>query len=208
MLGFVDESGDTGFRFDRNSSPCFVVAMVLVPSDDEAQSIGHTIDDLKADLGKPSMEFHFAKTDDKTREKFFTAVRKHDFKVIASVCKKSGIQSLKGNHAGILLASFSTLMEYARDTGLLDSANIKYDEAGNNAFQKKLSSSLLAKVNGPDAGRFIKRCEPQRSAGNNLLQLVDMICGAVARPYNKPARESQDLLKIIKHRVYPVHEWP
>jgi len=208
MLGFVDESGDTGFRFDRNSSPYFVVALVLVPNEEEAQRIGRTIEDLKAEMRKPSMEFHFAKTDDRTRQKFFTAVGEHDFRVIASACNKSSAQSLKDNHAGLLLAAFGATLEHARDRGLLDACSVKYDESGSNAFQRKLSSSLLAQVNGLDTGRFLKRCEPQRSAGNNLIQLVDMVCGAIARPYNKPDRESRDLLKIIKHRVYPVHEWP
>lgn len=207
MLGFIDESGDTGFRFDRNSSPYFVVAMVLV-GEDEAQNIGRTIEQLKTDLRKPSMEFHFAKTDDRTREKFFAAVGKHDFKVIASVCDKSRTQSLKDNHGGLLLASFRATLEHARDRGLLDACTVKYDEAGSNAFQKKLSSDLLAQVNGSDTGKYIKQCDPQKSTGNNLIQLVDMICGAIARPYNKPERESRDLLKQIKHRVNSVLEWP
>ena len=207
MLGFLDESGDTGFRFDRNSSPYFVVAMVLV-SEEEAQNIGRTIEQLKADQRKPSMEFHFAKTDDRTREKFFVAVGKHDFQVVASVCNKSRIQSLKDNHAGLLLASFAATLEHAREKGLLNACAIKYDEAGNNAFQRKLSSSLLAQVNGQEAGRYVKRCDPQKSTGNNLIQIVDMICGAIARPYNKPERESRDLLKLIKHRVDSVLEWP
>ncbi len=207
MLGFIDESGDTGFRFDRNSSPYFVVALVLV-GEDEAQNIGRTIEQLKADLRKPSIEFHFAKTDDRTREKFFAAVGKYDFQVIASVCDKSRTQSLKDNHGGLLLASFRATLEHARDRGLLDACTIKYDEAGNNAFQKKFSSDLLTQINGSDTGRYIKQCDPQKSTGNNLIQLVDMICGAIARPYNKPERESADLLKQIKHRVNSVLEWP
>ena len=143
-----------------------------------------------------------------TREKFFAAVGKHDFKVIASVCDKNRIQSLKDNHAGLLLASFRATLEHARDKGLLDACAIKYDEAGSNAFQKKLSSDLLAQVNGSDTGRYIKQCDPQKSTGNNLIQLVDMVCGAIARPYNKPERESRDLLKLVKHRVNSVLEWP
>ena len=164
MLGFIDESGVTGFRFDRNSSPYFVVAMVLV-SEEEAQNIGRTIDQLKTDLRKPSMEFHFAKTDDRTREKFFVAVGKHDFQVIASVCDKSRIQSLKDNHAGLLLASFCATLEHARNKGLLDACTIKYDEAGSNAFQKKLSSDLLAQVNGLDTRQIHQAVRPAKVHG-------------------------------------------
>ncbi len=56
---------------------------------------------------------------------------------------------------------------------------------------------------------IVKRCEPQSSNGNNLIQLVDMICGAIARPYNKPHKAERDYLEtIIKHRITSVLEWP
>ena len=208
MLGFVDESGDTGFRFDRNSSPYFVVTLVLVPDKDEAERIRVCLEELKAEMRRPSMEFHFTNTDDRTRRMFFAAVRKRDFQVVAAVCDKSKLQSLKGDHAEFLLSTFGAVMEYAKERGLLDAASIKYDEAGGNAFQRKLSSHLLAKVNGTETGKYIKRCDPQSSVGNNLIQLVDMVCGAIARPYNKPQKQSENYLELIKHRVNSVLEWP
>jgi len=208
MFGFVDESGDTGFRFDRNSSPYFVVAMVLVPDADEAEGLRLTIEELKNNLRKPSMEFHFTNTDDATRMKFFSAIRNHDFKVVAAVCDKGKLQTLKGNHAEFLLATFGAAMGHARNKGLLDAVNIKYDEAGGNAFQRKLSSQLMAKVNGVERGRYIKQCEPQSSTGNNLIQLADMVCKAIARPYNKSQRQSQAYQEIIKHRIDSVLQWP
>lgn len=208
MLAFVDESGDTGFRFDRNSSPYFVVAMILVPGADEAEKLRLAIDELKEELRKPSMEFHFTNTDGATRQKFFNAIRNHDFIVVAAVCDKGKLQTLKGNHAEFLLSTFGATMEHARDKGLLDAANIKYDEAGGNAFQRKLSSQLMAKVNGAERGKYIKQCEPQSSTGNNLIQLADMVCGAIARPYNKPQRQSEVYMETIKHRVDSVLQWP
>ena len=207
MLGFMDESGDTGFRFERNSSPYFVVTLVLVPDGEEAERLRRTIEELKATLRKPSIEFHFTNTDDRTRQAFFSAIKPHDFQVIAAVCRKRNVH-LQGNHAEFLLSAFGAVLEHARDRGLLTAANIKYDEAGGSAFQKKLSSQLLARVNGIEPGKYIKRCEPQSSDGNNLIQLVDMVCGAIARPYNKPDKKEQNHLELIKHRIYSVLEWP
>lgn len=208
MLGFMDESGDTGFRFERNSSPFFVVTLILVPDEEEVERLRRTIEELKAALRKPSIEFHFTNTDDRTRETFFNAIKPHDFQVIAAVCNKRSVQSLQGSHAEFLLSGFGAVMEHARELGLLTGANIKYDEAGGSAFQKKLSSQLLARVNGTEIGRYVKRCEPQSSDGNNLIQLVDMVCGAIARPYNKPHKREQNGLELIKHRINSVLEWP
>ncbi len=208
MLVFVDESGDTGYKFERNSSPYFVVTMVLFGNEEEAAKVRQSIDDLRAELGKTAMEFHFTNTNDRTRRSFLEAVGKHDFQVCAVVCDKKRMPTLKEKHDSFLLEAFSAVMEHARDKGLLHAANVKYDEAGGNAFQKKLSSALLTKVNGMDRGKHIKQCEPQGSKGNDLIQLVDMICGAVARPYNKPQRKEGDYLETIKHRMHPVLEWP
>ena len=186
--------------FDSIETPrlIFVVAMVLV-SEEEAQNIGRTIDQLKANLRKPSMEFHFAKTDDKTREKFFAAVGKHDFQVVASVCNKSRIQSLKDNHAGLLLASFGATLEHARDRGLLGACTVKYDEAGSNAFQKKLSSDLLAQVNGSGHRQIHQAVRPAKIYGKQS----DSACGHGLRRHRPALQQgrngkSRDLLKQNK----------
>lgn len=135
-------------------------------------------------------------------------MRGYDFQVCAVVCDKKRMPTLKGKHDDFLLETFGAVMEHARDMGLLDAANVKYDEAGSNAFQRQLSSSLLTKVNGTERGKYIKQCEPQGSKGNNLIQLVDMLCGTIARPYNKPHRREQDHQQTIKHRIHSVLKWP
>ena len=204
----MDESGDTGFQFHRNSSPYFIITIVLFESKEEAEKVGERIDALKAELGKPAMEFHFTATDNRRRDKFFQAIREYEFTVFAIVCDKSKLQSLKGNHEDFLLAAFGTALEGARNAGLLYATNLKYDETGGNAFQKKLASALLSKINGAANGKYITRCEPQGSENNNLIQLADMVCGAIARPYNNPQRKDRDYLEIIKHRIYSVLKWP
>jgi len=208
----MDESGDTGFRFERNSSHYFVVTMVLMPGEEEAEELRLCIDQLKTSLRKPRMEFHFSKTEEHNRQRFFEAVQPYDFQMLALVCDKRKLLSLKDDHDAFLLSTFGAALEHARDAGLLEAANIKYDESGSSSFQKRLSSALMKKVNGADPGKYVKRIDPQGSAGNNLIQLADMLCGAVARPYNKPQRtekkSQQATLEIIKHRGYTVLEWP
>ena len=48
----------------------------------------------------------------------------------------------------------------------------------------------------------------QESKGNNLLQMADMICGAVARHYRRDRQEATQFYKIIAHRDFAVRVWP
>ena len=207
MIGFLDESGDAGFQFHRHSSRYFVVTLVLFESEEEAGKVGARITALKAEIGKPAREFHFTNTDDRTRQAFFEAIRGYDFTVLAAVCDKSKLSGgVKPEE--FLLTAFGAVLEGAREAGLLRAASLKYDEAGTRAFGKKFASSLLAKINGPDTGKYVTRLEPQGSRGNDLIQMADMVCGAIARPYNKPQRKELNHLATIKHRVNSVLEWP
>jgi hypothetical protein len=207
MLGFIDESGDTGFRFERGSSGCFVITMVLFQGEEEVDRVSNRIEALKASI-RPNMEFHFAKTEEPHRQKFFEAVREFDFGVFALVVNKTQLNPFK--HDEFILTSFKVAMEEAQKRGLLDKANVKFDETGGNAFQKKLASALLYHINGNERGKYIQQFIPERSTGSNLIQLADMVCGAVARPHNSPNRKEHKHLKLLKHQINDdsVLEWP
>ena len=111
MLAFVDESGDTGFQFHRNSSPYFIVTVVLFRTTEEAEKVRTRIDELKLEIGKPAMEFHFTNTDDRNRQKFFAAIRDYDFTVFAAVCDKNKLQSLRSKHGEFQMAVFGAVLE-------------------------------------------------------------------------------------------------
>lgn len=69
---YADESGDTGYQFDRGSSPRFVLG-VIVPADPEA-----TLDRivaLRRSLGKAATyEFHFTQADSQIRTSFLETI--------------------------------------------------------------------------------------------------------------------------------------
>ena len=60
MLVFIDESGDSGFKFDKGSSEFFNVSLVIFNDNDEANACDNRIQLLKKELGKSNnWEFHF-----------------------------------------------------------------------------------------------------------------------------------------------------
>jgi hypothetical protein len=50
MLAFIDEVGDNGLKFDKNSSHYFTVAMVMFYDEKKAEEYIKTIEQLKQSL--------------------------------------------------------------------------------------------------------------------------------------------------------------
>ena len=87
MFVYLDESGDTGFKFDRNSSRYFVVTLLLV---DDPIPLQAAIDDLRRSLGfAPSNEFKFSNSSDDVKWAFLRMLRRQDFAVRALVMNKT-----------------------------------------------------------------------------------------------------------------------
>jgi hypothetical protein len=55
--------------------------------------------------------------------------------------------------------------------------------------------------------RFIRKVKVQDSQKNNLVQLADMVCGAVARSYTQK-EDAQRCRRLIAHREIYVQFWP
>src|SRR5690606_37977179 len=90
----------------------------------------------------------------------------------------------------------------------LTDATVILDKCGSWEFQRKLCGHLRREVNIPDAPTVvIKKLKTQDSKTNNLLQLADMICGAVARSYSDK-KDPHMYRKWIRPREKRVQFWP
>ena len=82
------------------------------------------------------------------------------------------------------------------------------DGSGPRVFRRQLATYLRRRVNDPkSADRFIGKVKMQDSQSNNLLQLADMVCGAVARSCGgKP--DAKEYRALVSHREICVQFWP
>jgi hypothetical protein len=90
-------------------------------------------------------------------------------------------------------------------------ANVQFDESGSRDSRRQLASHLLRVINSAGANtRTIKKIGSQNSQGNNLMQVADMLCGSVARAYerNEGIEDKEDFRRIIRARELWVAEWP
>lgn len=66
------------------------------------------------------------------------------------------------------------------DGGVLQGANVKIDGSGDREFKRALKSYLRRQA---ERGK-IKKLKFADSRGDNLIQLADMVTGAIARSYS------------------------
>jgi len=205
MLVFIDESGDPGLKFAAGSTDYFIVVVVAFEDHEEAQDADDRIKSLRQELGLPEdFEFHFSKLNHKRREVFLRTLATYSFFYLGIVINK---RKLTG--PGLFRDSFykyacSLVFENAKP--YLDNAVVVVDGSGTRKFRKQLQVYLKKRVNDKDARR-IKKVKVQNSATNDLLQLADMICGAVARSYGKK-EDAQLYRRLIVHRELYVQFWP
>jgi hypothetical protein len=208
MLVFIDESGDTGLKLDGRSSSNLIVTLVLFDDRAQAEAADKRIAELKGELGlHPDFEFHFRKLRHDWRERFLRELGAFEFFYFSVVLKKAEL-SEKGlqNPAALYRYTCSLVFESAKPH--LREAIVVMDGTGSQQFRRELASYLRKKVNEPgDGTKFISKVKLQDSHKNTLLQLADMVCGAVARSFTEKA-DAKSYRKLISHREMEVALWP
>lgn len=209
MLVFVDESGDTGISARAGASDLFVVTLIVFEENDEAQAADDRITVLRRELRKsPTFEFHFQENSDSIRQAFLEAVVPYNFFYFGVVIRKGRLYR-EGFPTNEAFYRYVCGLIFENAKPYLDSAIVKIDASGGRRFQRQLASYLKTKVNTSGvAAPHIKKVGSDNSAANNLLQLADMVCGAVARSYRSDKARPDAFRKIIAHREISVRSLP
>jgi hypothetical protein len=80
----------------------------------------------------------------------------------------------------------------------LSSATVVVDKSGSRDFRAQLARYLKIRTNQEKDQRFIKKVKMERSKSNNLIQLADMVSGAVVRSLDKGKKD--------RNGLHPLHE--
>ena len=203
MLIFIDESGDPGFKLGRGSTSHFVVSMVIFDKNEDAESASKVIQQALDEL-KIKPEFKFNKSSDKVRDAFFDKIKSCKFRVRALVVDKERIYSKNlrednekfYNYFVRLLIDFQELKQ--------KDVSIKIDGCGDREFKKELNRYLRSQVK---SGYSLK-IELVDSNKNYLIQLADMVAGAIARSYpNQTRAENRNWRKTLGKKVENVWDF-
>jgi hypothetical protein len=207
MLVFIDESGDAGIKLTSGSSPHFTVTLLIFEDHDEANAADARVSLLKHEMGFPDyFEFHFANLRNDFRAEFLKAVAKYEFFYSSIVINKVKLTG-KGFQYADPFYKYTCSLVFENVKPLLREATVIIDGSGGRKFRQQLSTYLKKKVSTRGGDKLIRKVKLQDSRANNLLQMADMICGAVARSYkNKPG--CGNLRSLISHRELHVQFWP
>lgn len=204
MLVFIDESGDTGRKLDKGSSKYFVVALVVFEDNDEAINCDQRISLLKKEMQMPEgAEFKFGKLRREQREAFFNAVLPYSFFYFGIVINKDPSKLYgEGFRIKESFYKYACGLVFENAKPFLKDATVVIDGSGSREFKRQFQSYLKKKV-----GPLIRKVKMQSSHSNNLIQLADMVAGAINRNLGK--KGDRDVYRpLIKSREIRVQIWP
>lgn len=203
MLVLIDESGDAGFKLARGSTPHFVVAMVIFDDFKEAERASAIIEAARTSL-RIKTEFKFNKCSAQVKDGFFGAVASCKFSVRALVVDKSKIYSdnLRENKDRFYNFFVKSLLQH--DNNALAGARIKIDGSGDREFKRELAAYLKRES---EAGKIVS-VKFSESHRDNLIQLADMVAGAIARSYREGDRNAHDRWrKVLGSKIQNVWDF-
>jgi len=181
---FVDDSGDPGFKLDHGSTSYFVIACAIFENDKAAEKTSLQIEKYRRELNFGiTEEFRFSKSSKQIRVGFFDRVSSQDFIVRAIVINKRYIYStyLKNNTKS--LYNFAIKEVLSKSSYLLKDARVKIDGKSGRKAKQAFFSYIRSQVNSQEVGK-IKSVKLKDSKSDNLIQLADMLAGAIRRSFD------------------------
>lgn len=199
MLIFMDESGDTGFKLKTASSRFFVLTIVIFEDLDSAEIANQAIKELHEELNFSNQkEFKFSTgTSNKFKVAFLKKLSRQDFRYRSIVIDKAKLAKINPKNPEDSLYMLVTDQLFLRAQDRIENASLFIDRtAQSKKFIQKFNTYLKRKLN-TNIKKVIGEVRHKDSKRNNLLQLADMVCGAIYRKYN---RKDDKYYKLIKKR--------
>ncbi|MBU0455447.1 MAG: DUF3800 domain-containing protein [Gammaproteobacteria bacterium] len=199
MLIFLDESGDPGFKVGKGSSNVFVIALVIFDDHLEAEETALKIKRLRRELGKDDgFEFKFNKCSRAIRCHFLSTIAECRFRIRALVIRKEKIygKELRRNKESFYAYAVKMVLKHNNDT--IRDAKLKMDGHGERKFRREFLAYLRRELNSPSR-KIVSHLRFVDSRGNVLIQLADMIAGAIHRSFSNKV-DANIYREIIKKR--------
>jgi hypothetical protein len=208
MLAVIDVSGDVGMKLASGSSRFFTLALVLFQDLLVAQACDRHITTIRKDLGLPvDTEFHFSHASDQFLQAFLKGVAAFDFRYFTCTIDKSRLTGKAWQRKAYFQERAAQLvLELARPKLL--NAKVLIDKSADRAFNQAFAKYLKKHAGQKEGQPAIREAKSQSSHKHNLLQVADMVCGAVARTYREEKKDRMVYRNLIEARQEKVQLWP
>lgn len=203
---YIDETGDTGFKLEKGSSPIFCITLLIFHDNKEIEKMSMAIQKLESNLHfNSNEEWKFSKTAPKYRLEFLKTIVNFNFEIRAVVMIKKNIDGprLISDKDSFYNYTCKLLLQYS--AGYFKDAKVIFDKRGNRDFYKNLRQYLRTKCK-IDHKR-IREIKSKDSKKEIPLQVVDMIAGAIGRSFSNK-RDSKDYIRIINPKIRNLFRFP
>lgn len=195
MIVFIDEAGDPGFKLQQGSSEYFVIALIIFDDFLEAEKCSVAIKELRRKLKLDDrFEFKFNKTNKKFRLKFFQTVRSYKFRVRTIVIDKNLIRSEKLRTNKESFYNYTVMQVLKQSNKSIKNAKLKFDKRGERTLRNELRVYLSRRLDNKN-NKIFSDLKFVDSRQNTLIQLADMVAGAIFSGFSG---KEKDYLAILK----------
>ena len=193
-----DEAGDVSFSFDKGASRYFAVAAIATTQPDVLRGL---LADLRQHSGLPhEFEFKFNVLSSATlRRRVFTALRDADFEAWAVLVDKTTLSDPFRVMRGLdFYVYFVTELIQLIPPEKREGATLILDEFGSAAQLRTELRRFMAARNIP---RHFQRVLAKRSRSESLIQIADLVAGAILRRDTKRDAEAYEYVEPKLKRV-------
>lgn len=200
-LVFIDDSGDPGFNIKKGASSHFVIACVIFNDELIAEETALVIKKYRREVGFPdTVEFKFAKSRNEIKKGFLKVVNKFDFDIRAIVVDKKIIRSNELKKSKDSFYNYFIKQVLLHNKGALVNSKIRLDGHGDRYFRRNLTTYLRRELNSREK-KVMKNMRLVNSKQNVLIQMADMVAGAIRRSYDPNKKENKSYRRIVKSKI-------
>lgn len=210
MIVFVDEFGDPGLKLGSGSSPYFGVTTVLLDNREAVEQCERVVAELRKAMElSPHKEFHFTKDCEEIRVAFLRAITRVPFSYSVAYIDKQVLIDEEvilqdGLYMSTVSRAFGAIEEY------LENSSIWFDECGDRKFVQQLRLMLRQTYGVNCCGDNRRRIGDVKSASsksNSMIQVADMISGAINRSLSDK-KDAMFLRRLIRDRELSINVFP
>ncbi|MBC7766752.1 DUF3800 domain-containing protein [Arenimonas sp.] len=184
---YIDESGDTGIKFEKGSSEFFVISIVIVSSKDLSE-LNKNLEEIRDGLLFKSKEIKFSKILFKHKIIFFKSIRRLNFIAYAFIFNKNFCKQYK--YIDYLTQPLKELSLSNNSAESIITIDGKDKKMFSNNDIKMIKNLTRIKTK-------IIFCDSKKSI---LIQLSDMLAGLIHAVY-KNKNGYFETLNLLQHKI-------
>lgn len=188
---WIDESGDSGFKFERGSTRFLILTAVFLLGDDMPY-LERTISGLRVRLRlRKDFEFRFSRCKDFFRTEFLKLVATLPMQYKAIVVDKHNVRAPALQFQPKQLYAEAVKRLLYDNAPPLEKAILTIDEATAKVHQKEFNHLLRLYV----SKNLVGKIRQVRSHGNAMIQIADMIGGSILRKFERKDPQYYTIVK-------------